>query len=284
MLRSSLAVTVGAVMKIGIKYCGGCNTTYNRSRQVERLKQQFPEHEFAAAVKDAEYDICLVVCGCNRACASADGLNAADQIFILPAERSFAAVREYLEERRTREQGQVTEVCNEKKTGILAGRKVLKIGQEAELTRTFFRDDAVKFASLTGDFNRLHLDPVFAEKTPYGRPVIHGVLAASLISSVMGTELPGEGTILVEEQIRFLKPVFYGDTITAKVRLVSFRELEGQYMGTFEGTCLNQNGETVIWASCRQLMDKQLFEIDNGGMPERTEKNRLESEEKNDKS
>lgn len=271
-------------MKIGVKYCGGCNTTYNRSRQVERLKQQFPEHEFTAAVKDAEYDICLVVCGCNRACASADGLKTVDQIFILPAERSFAAVREYLEERRTREPGQMTEVCNENKTGISAGRKVLKTGQEAELTRTFFRDDAVKFASLTGDFNRLHLDPVFAEKTPYGRPVIHGVLAASLISSVMGTELPGEGTILVEEQTRFLKPVFYGDTITAKVRLVSFRELEGQYMGTFEGTCLNQNGETVIWASCRQLMDKQLFEIVNGGMPEKTEKNRLESEEKNDKS
>ena len=92
--------------------------------------------------------------------------------------------------------------------------------------------------------------------------MVHGVLAASLISTVMGMKLPGEGTVFIEEQVRFLKPVFYGDMITAKVTFTSCKERADGYIGTFSGICENQDHETVVWAECRQLMSKELFSVD----------------------
>ena len=135
----------------------------------------------------------------------------------------------------------------------------VRIGDTAEVTKTFFKDDVDRFAALTGDYSRLHTDAEFAKKTPYGKPMVHGVLAASLISTVMGTKLPGEGTVFVEEQVRFLKPVFYGDMITAKVTFTACKEREDGYIGTFSGVCENQDHETVVWAECRQFMSKELF-------------------------
>lgn len=252
-------------MVIGVKYCGGCNSVYNRGRQVNLLKEQFPEHEFRTASDGNVCDIWLVVCGCMRACASAEGLTAVKRLFILPTERSFSEVKAFLESERGKE-GSCTEDRNVGKTDVAKmQQKKLRIGQEAEITKTFFKDDADKFAALTADYSRLHTDAEFAKRSVYGRPVIHGILAASLISSVMGMKLPGEGTILAEEQVRFLKPVFYGDTVTAKVRLASCREGSRQYIASLDGVCVNQKGEIVAAARCRQLMSKELFEIENPG-------------------
>lgn len=247
-------------MEIGIKYCGGCNPVYNRARQVNLLKEQFPQHRFYDTSQGAERDLWLVVCGCLRACALADGLKARKRLIRLDSERSFQAVRSFLEEEQAASEDGRN--FNRAGMGILHPIK-LSVGQEAVFTKSFFRDDAEQFAALTGDVSRLHTDPEFAKKTWYQRPVVHGVLAASLISTVMGTKLPGEGTILMEEQIRFLKPVFYGDTVTARVQLISCREGKRQYVGTFAGICENQNGEVVAAAKCRQLMMKDLFEIIN---------------------
>ena len=81
-------------MRIGIKYCGGCNPVYNRGRQVKRLQEQYPEHEFDFAAGDMkECEIGLVVCGCVRACASVDGLAPKKKLFLLPTERSFSEVK-----------------------------------------------------------------------------------------------------------------------------------------------------------------------------------------------
>ena len=86
-------------MRIGIKYCGGCNPVYNRGRQVKRLQEQYPEHEFDFAAGDMkECEIGLVVCGCVRACASVDGLTPKKKLFLLPTERSFSEVKTYLEQ------------------------------------------------------------------------------------------------------------------------------------------------------------------------------------------
>ena len=219
-------------MRIGIKYCGGCNPVYNRGRQVKRLQEQYPEHEFDFAAGDMkECEIGLVVCGCVRACASVDGLAPKKKLFLLPTERSFSEVKTYLEQ--DREAKKNAEVC---------GRKDAMPEEETD--------------------SRIHVhigDTAEVTKTPYGKPVVHGVLAASLISTVMGTKLPGEGTVFVEEQVRFLKPVFYGDMITAKVTFTACKEREDGYIGTFSGVCENQDHETVVWAECRQFMSKELF-------------------------
>ena len=245
-------------MIIGVKYCGGCNSIYNRGRQVELLKEQFPEHEFRTAAAGNTCDVWLVVCGCMRACASTEGLIAEKRCFILPTERSFVQVREYLAAERAVAETQQKEMAVPKQS-----RKPLQIGQEASMKKTFFKDDVDKFAALTGDYSRLHTDAEFAGASVYGRPVVHGVLTASLISTVMGMQLPGEGTVFVEEKVRFLKPVFYGDTVTASVRFLSCREANTQYVGTFSGVCKNKDGEFVAAASCRQLMAKELFEVLN---------------------
>lgn len=248
-------------MVIGVKYCGGCNSVYDRGRQIKLLREQFPEHEFRTASGGSDCDVWLVVCGCMRACASAEGLRASKRLFVLPTERSFSDVKNFLEAEREKQNG---ESGSGENTGVAKmQRKKVRIGQEAGITKTFFKDDADKFAALTGDYSRLHTDAEFAKNSIYGRPVIHGVLAASLISSVMGMKLPGEGTVLAEEQIKFLKPVFYGDTVTARVRLTSCREGKKQYVASLDGICVNQNGETVAAARCRQLMSKELFEIEN---------------------
>ena len=248
-------------MRIGIKYCGGCNPVYNRGRQVKRLQEQYPEHEFDFAAGDMkECEIGLVVCGCVRACASVDGLTPKKKLFLLPTERSFSEVKTYLEQ--DREAKKNAEVCGRKDEVLeeeTDSRIHVHIGDTAEVTKTFFKDDVDRFAALTGDYSRLHTDAEFAKKTPYGKPVVHGVLAASLISTVMGTKLPGEGTVFIEEQVRFLKPVFYGDMITAKVTFTACKEREDGYIGTFSGVCENQDHETVVWAECRQFMSKELF-------------------------
>ena len=175
-------------------------------------------------------------------------------------ERSFSEVKTYLEQ--DREAKKNAEVCGRKDAvpeEETDSRIHVHIGDTAEVTKTFFKDDVDRFAALTGDYRRLHTDAEFAKKTPYGKPVVHGVLAASLISTVMGTKLPGEGTVFVEEQVRFLKPVFYGDMITAKVTFTACKEREDGYIGTFSGVCENQDHETVVWAECRQFMSKELF-------------------------
>lgn len=261
-------------MIIGVKYCGGCNSIYNRGRQVNLLKEQFPEHEFRTAAEGNACDVWLVVCGCMRACASTAGLTASKRLFVLPTERSFVEVKNFLTEEREKEAAARSTAAQPDDAKLQqpfggSGKRRIRIGQEESLKKTFFKDDVDKFAALTGDYSRLHTDAEFARQSIYGRPVVHGVLAASLISSVMGMKLPGEGTVLIEEQVRFLKPVFYGDTVTARVRMLSCREGKKQYVAVLAGVCENQKGEIVAAAKCRQLLDKELFEIEN---PEETAK------------
>lgn len=253
-------------MIIGVKYCGGCNSVYNRGRQVNLLKEKFPEHTYRTAAEGNTCDVWIVACGCMRACASTEGLIATKRIFVLPTERSFVQVHTYLREEREKEaaEGAVSDLQqNGAATENGPEKRALRVGDTAEYTKTFFKDDVDRFAALTGDTSRLHTDAEFAKRSVYGRPVVHGVLAASLISTAMGTKLPGEGTVLIEEQIRFLKPVFYGDMVTAKIMLSACREGKDQYVGTFYGICVNQNGEVVSAAKCRQLMPKELFTVEN---------------------
>ena len=79
---------------------------------------------------------------------------------------------------------------------------------------------------MSGDINPTHLDAEFAASTPFRSVVAHGMWAASLISAVLGTRLPGPGTAYVSQTLKFLAPVHVGDTLTVTVT-VSRREREG---------------------------------------------------------
>lgn len=75
-------------------------------------------------------------------------------------------------------------------------------------TFRFLQSDVEAFAKVTGDDNPLHLDPVFAAQTPFKRPIIHGMLGASVITKVLGTEFPGHGSVYLKQTLEFLRPMF----------------------------------------------------------------------------
>jgi 3-oxoacyl-[acyl-carrier protein] reductase len=89
----------------------------------------------------------------------------------------------------------------------------IKVGQRAELTHTITKSDISQFVHLTGDDNRLHLDEEFSSKTEMRKPVAHGMISASFISTIIGTKIPGDGALWYSQSIEFLAPVRVGDTI-----------------------------------------------------------------------
>lgn len=96
----------------------------------------------------------------------------------------------------------------------------INVGDKAELTHKITRSDVEKFVDLTGDDNKLHVDKEYASKTIFKKPVAHGMLGASFISTIIGTKLPGDGALWFAQNIEFLLPVRIGDEITIKAEVI----------------------------------------------------------------
>jgi acyl dehydratase len=128
----------------------------------------------------------------------------------------------------------------------MTGRTIeeLAVGDTAELTRSVTAETIREFVDATGDDNPLHSDPAFAATTRFGDVIAPGILTGGLISAVIGTRLPGPGTIYLSQNFRFLRPVRIGDTVTARVEVTEvLRERNRVCLRTI---CLNQAGEPVI--------------------------------------
>ncbi len=95
----------------------------------------------------------------------------------------------------------------------------LSIGMTASYGKTLTDADVLMFTGVSGDTNPLHLNRDFAEKTPFKGRIVHGMLTASLISTLIGTRLPGPGCIYMDQSLKFTVPVRVGDTVTAKVEI-----------------------------------------------------------------
>ena len=93
-------------------------------------------------------------------------------------------------------------------------------GQEAKLTKVISDEDIHVFAELSGDHNPVHLDDEYASKTVFKKRIAHGFLTASLISTVIATKLPGPGSIYLKQSLKFIAPVFVGETVEAKVKVI----------------------------------------------------------------
>src|SRR5471030_1464938 len=120
----------------------------------------------------------------------------------------------------------------------------IALGDSASITRTLSADDIALFAVMSGDDNPQHLDPEFAASSRYQGVIAHGMWGAALISAVLGTRLPGPGTIYLGQTLRFLLPVRVGDTLTVRVT-VSTRDAATKRL-KLACDCVNQNGKTVI--------------------------------------
>lgn len=120
----------------------------------------------------------------------------------------------------------------------------LEIGVTASRTKTITDADIRAFALASGDTNSVHLDEEAAARSRFGRRIAHGMLTASVISAVLGNDLPGPGTIYLGQDLKFKAPVFLDDTITATVELIQYRE--EKRIATFRTTVTNQAGVLVI--------------------------------------
>jgi 3-hydroxybutyryl-CoA dehydratase len=120
----------------------------------------------------------------------------------------------------------------------------LSIGQSAEFTKTFTSVEVESFAEVSGDHNPVHLNQEYAALTRFKQRICHGHLVASLFSAILGTDLPGEGSIYLSQTIKYLKPVFLNDTITAKVSVIEKDEERNRVK--LETTAYNQHGDCVI--------------------------------------
>jgi acyl dehydratase len=121
-------------------------------------------------------------------------------------------------------------------------------GQHVTFSKTFTEDDLRRFIEITGDVNPLHVDDEFAARTQFGRRVLHGMLTASIFSTMVGMLLPGAGALYRSQTLRFLLPVYLGDTVTAHfvVRSVD----RAKHRLDIDAWIENEAGEHVIEGTC----------------------------------
>lgn len=121
---------------------------------------------------------------------------------------------------------------------------MFNIGDTAFMTKTFTDEDVRSFAAISGDSNPVHLDEAYAVQTQFKKRIVHGMLTAGLISAILGTKLPGEGSIYLGQTINFRAPVYLDDTITAIVTIVKMHERKP--IVTLETVCKNQDDVVVL--------------------------------------
>ena len=128
------------------------------------------------------------------------------------------------------------------------------VGHKAEITKTISEEDVATFARISGDEQPLHLDNAYAAKTRFKRRVAHGMLSAGLISAALGTKLaPNATAIYLSQSLRFLRPVFPGDTIAAHIEVTAV-DPEKRFV-TCLTECVNQDGQSVLTGEATVLLD-----------------------------
>lgn len=137
----------------------------------------------------------------------------------------------------------------------LQGKTILemKIGDLASFRKTITETDVVLFAGITGDLNPLHIDQEYAATTQFKSRLAHGVIGVGMLIGVMATQLPGG--VLLGQNVKFLQPVFIGDTITAFVEVIG--KDDDKDLIDFRIWCENQNGLVVMDGTAQGLVKKR---------------------------
>jgi 3-oxoacyl-[acyl-carrier protein] reductase len=119
----------------------------------------------------------------------------------------------------------------------------IKVGDKAEIKHTVTQSDIENFVELSGDDNKIHLDEEFVAKTSFKKPIAHGMLGVSFISTILGTKLPGHGSVWVSQNLEFLLPVRVGDEITIKAEVLKKMDRGG--LIELQTDIFNQNNQKV---------------------------------------
>ncbi|MBS0461672.1 MAG: bifunctional enoyl-CoA hydratase/phosphate acetyltransferase [Proteobacteria bacterium] len=141
----------------------------------------------------------------------------------------------------------------------------LHVGDAASLERTLTQQDIALFAAVSGDINPAHVDEDYARSDRFGHVIAHGMWGGALISAVLGTRLPGPGTIYLEQSLRFLRPVAVGDTVKASVR-VAARD-DHKHRVSLDCAVVNQRGEQVIVGTALVLAPSEKISREAVAMP-----------------
>lgn len=121
---------------------------------------------------------------------------------------------------------------------------MIKIGDTYSHNITFNQKNVNVFAEITGDNNPIHIDNEFAKNTPFGRPIVHGFYSASVFSMVFGTKFPGEGTIYMYQDMKFIAPVFVDEEYTAIFNVIEVNT--EKHRATIKCILQDKNSNAVI--------------------------------------
>jgi phosphate acetyltransferase/phosphate butyryltransferase len=142
----------------------------------------------------------------------------------------------------------------------------LKVGDSASLTRTLTRTDIELFAVMSGDVNPAHLDEEYARSDQFHKVIAHGMWSGALISTVLGTQLPGPGTIYLGQSLRFLHPVGLGDSVT--VTLTVARLDPDKHQVTLDCAVTNQDGQLVLSGTAEVIAPREKVARPRVALPE----------------
>jgi 3-hydroxybutyryl-CoA dehydratase len=122
--------------------------------------------------------------------------------------------------------------------------EVIEIGETASISKMISEADIVNYAGIIGDFNPIHVNPEYAKTTMFGERIAHGMLTASFISTLVGCLIPGKNALYLSQEVKFVKAVKIGDTITATAEVIE--KIDAKRRVIMKTTITNQHGEVVV--------------------------------------
>lgn len=142
----------------------------------------------------------------------------------------------------------------------------LTVGAKDSLSRTLTEEDLLLFAKVSGDTNPVHLDETFAATTQFEGRIAHGMWTASLISCALATRLPGPGGIYLGQELKFMRPVKVGDTVTVELEVLDINKKRKR--ATVSTNVVNQDGKTVVKGKAEIMPSSGKVIVDEYPLPE----------------
>ena len=142
---------------------------------------------------------------------------------------------------------------------------ILKVGDKASYQRTLTEQDLILFASVSGDFNPVHLDETFASKTKFQQRIAHGMWTGSLISAALAMKMPGPGGIYLGQTLKFLRPAKLGDTLTVNLEVI--KKSDKNKTATISTTVVNQNNKIVVKGQAEVIPATKQIVVDQTTLP-----------------
>lgn len=135
----------------------------------------------------------------------------------------------------------------------------ISVGQTASIVKQLTKNDIAMFGLMSGDFNPAHFNPEYAQGTMFKDVIAHGMWSGGQISTVMGTQLPGPGTIYLSQSLKFSRPVYVGDEITTQVTII---EKKDKNRVVLECKCVNQKNEVVTSGVAEVIAPTEKLSLD----------------------